>query len=143
MEIEQKFLVRCEHLPRPLPKGKKIEQGYLSIEPMVRIRTVSGSSAYLTVKGKGFRERAEYEYKIPVKDARDLMKLCGARTLSKIRRCIGPWELDEFTGRHKGLWLAECELKSARSKLPSLPEWIGQEVTTDPKYANVNLAKVK
>lgn len=143
-EIEHKFLVDQKRLPGRLPAGEQIEQGYLCAKPPVRIRIASSggkSAAYLTIKGEGLRERLEFEYEIPVKDARQLMKMCGDRVVRKTRRYIGPWELDEFKGRHRGLWLAECELKSAHAQLPApLPVWLGREVTEDPKYANVNLA---
>ena len=50
------------------------------------------------------------------------------------------WEIDEFEGRHKGLILAEVELKSEDENV-ELPEWIGEEVTGNPKYYNSNLSK--
>jgi adenylate cyclase len=141
-EIEHKFLVRPQLL-RPLPRGERLRQGYLCTEPAVRVRLVTRgktSKAFLTIKGRGLRERAEYEYPIPVADARKLLKMCGAVVLEKIRRRIGRWEVDEFLGRHRGLWLAEYELRSRREKLPKLPAWIEREVTGDPQYANSRLA---
>jgi adenylate cyclase len=143
LEIEHKFLVRVDALPAKLPRGELLEQGYLSIEPAVRIRVITAGkrvSALLTIKGRGLRERAEFEYPVPVRDARALLKLCGERTIEKIRRRIGGWEIDEFLGRHAGLWLAEYELKSAREKLPAPPAWVGKEVTGDPRYTNNNLS---
>src|SRR5438128_2571421 len=116
-EIEHKYLVRTEVLPRKLPQGKHIRQGFLATEPVVRIRLVTDGrkrEAFITIKGKGFKTRAEYEYPIPRKDAQELLKLCGQRIIEKIRRKLGPVELDEFIGRHRGLWLAEIELKSPR-----------------------------
>ena len=141
-EIEHKFLVRTDLLPHKLPAGKRLVQGYLSSDPAVRVRIASdarGAKAFLTIKGKGLRVRDEFEYEVPVADARAMLKLCGRMTLEKIRRVIGRWELDEFKGRHKGLWMAEYELKSARERLPELPEWIGREVTGDSRFTNVRL----
>jgi CYTH domain-containing protein len=142
-EIEHKFLVRRQLLPKRLPRGKHLLQGFLSIKPVVRVRLIKEKGktrAFLTIKGKGLRVRAEFEYPIPVGDARKLLKLCGRYTISKMRRQMGPIELDEFLGRHRGLWLAEIELPKRSSRLPKLPPWIGKEVTNDPRYANVNLA---
>jgi adenylate cyclase len=142
-EIEHKFLVQTSKLPKSLPRGKRLEQGYLCAKPAVRVRTIikgRRKRAYLTIKGKGKRVRAEFEYEIPFRDAQKLLQLCGDLVLSKIRYDIGRWELDEFRGRHKGLWLAEIELKSEREKLPRLPAWVGREVTDDPRYFNVALA---
>lgn len=143
-EIEHKFLVRRELLPKRLPPGKSIVQGFVCSKPVVRVRIVETqgkASAFLTIKGKGLRVRAEYEYAIPVSDAKELLKLCGTCTISKIRRVLGPVELDEFLGRHRGLWLAEIELPSRSARLPKLPPWIGKDVTNDARYANVNLAQ--
>jgi len=143
LEIEHKFLVRREHLPKRLPAGKEIYQGFLCALPVVRVRLIrerGKQSGFLTIKGKGLRVRAEFEYPIPAKDAVELLKLCGTRTIRKIRRDLGPFEVDEFLGRHKGLWLAEIELTSRTAKLPPLPDWIGKDVTSDKQYANVNLA---
>lgn len=141
-EIERKFLVLTGRLPRPLPPGDRICQGYLSVLPVVRVRLVTGRKAagFLTLKGAGLRARDEYEYPIPPRDARRLLKLCGGRTLIKTRRRLGRWELDEFLGRHKGLWLAEYELPSARARLPRLPAWLGREVTGDRRFSNACLA---
>lgn len=148
-EIEHKFLVRSELLPRPLPRGKRLIQGYLSVQPVVRVRIAvrhgggaagRKAAAFLTIKGPGLRERDEYEYAIPVNHARRLLRLCGPRTLTKIRRLYGGWEVDEFQGRHRGLWLAEYELASRRARLPRLPAWVGREVTGDRRYGNAWLA---
>lgn len=143
VEIEHKFLVNIAALPKRLPRGERLEQGYLSIEPAVRIRIITNGKrqrARLTIKGRGLRERAEFEYPLPVADARALLKLCGERTIEKTRRKISGWELDEFHGRHTGLWLVEYELPSASAKLPALPAWVGKEVTEDRRYTNSSLS---
>ncbi|HYF51283.1 MAG TPA: CYTH domain-containing protein [Planctomycetota bacterium] len=142
-EIEHKFLVRRERLPRRLPAGERMIQGYLSLDPAVRVRLITKNRrqrAFLTIKGKGLRVRAEFEYPLPVADAKKLLKLCGNRLIEKTRRRFGPVELDEFHGKLAGLWIAEIELPSAQAKLPALPDWIGHEVTDDPRYTNVKLA---
>src|SRR6185503_14369373 len=112
--------------------GRKFVQGYLSTKPTVRVRLSTlgkSSKAYLTIKGPGLRSRDEFEYSIPAADAKQLLKLCGRHVLEKIRLDYHGWEIDKFLGRHKGLWLAEYELKSSRAKLPKLPPWVGKEVT--------------
>jgi len=50
------------------------------------------------------------------------------------------WEVDEFHGDNDGLVVAEVELKSADER-PPLPEWIGEDVSSDPRYFNSNLVK--
>lgn len=151
-EIEHKFLVkkeftdfitrmRFDKLGKHRYVGyKQIEQGYLSRKPVVRVRLL-GTEAFITVKGKGCRVRDEFEFPIPTHDAKKLLKLCSNRRISKIRHYYGPWEIDVFQGRHRGLVLAEFELKTPKSKLPKLPNWIGKEVTYNPKYSNASLAE--
>ena len=59
MEIERKYLL--DQLPENLTSYpcKKIAQGYLSTEPVVRIRR-SDDEYYLTYKSKGLMVREEY-----------------------------------------------------------------------------------
>jgi adenylate cyclase len=149
IEIERRFLVNPKALPGRRPAGARLIQGYLSFVPLVRVRSVQplgrgAPRAFLTVKSRGTRVRAEFEYRIPADDAVPLLALCGAMMLQKVRRCIGPWEVDQYEGRHKGLWLAEIELSHPDQPLPDpLPEWIGREVTDDPRYTNSQLARLK
>jgi adenylate cyclase len=146
VEIEHKFLVHTKHLPKKLPAGEHLQQGYLSVDPAVRIRIITPAGkgkkprAVITIKGKGLRERAEFEYAIPLADAKILLALCGEKTIEKTRYKIKGWELDEFHGRHQGLWLAEYELKSAKAQLPALPPWIAKEVTEDRRFTNSQLS---
>ena len=139
-EIERKFLVRKELLPKELPPGDELEQGYLSTDPTVRVRLVATPDgtrhAELTIKGKGMLSRAEFNYPIPPADAEALLRLCG-RSLRKVRRKLGRWDLDHF--RTRDLWLAEIELKSEDERFDR-PPWLGNEVTEDPAYSNARLA---
>src|SRR5437588_12343144 len=101
-EIERKFLVKRELLPKELPPGDELEQGYLSTDPTVRVRLVARPDgtrhAELTVKGKGLIRRAEFNYPIPAQDAEALLRLCG-RSLRKVRRKLGRFDLDHFPDR--------------------------------------------
>ncbi len=150
VEIERKFLVDWERFPVYLCglPAVKITQGYISVRPVVRVRIetdklTAETWATLTLKGEGRMERPEFEYSIPTADARKLMKTCDFRKVEKIRHYVDGWEVDEFLGRHKGLWLAEKEYKSRRAaNAPQkFPAWIGVEVTQDDEYHNSMLAK--
>jgi CYTH domain-containing protein len=148
-EIERKFLVKVDALPRAARKGgERFEQGYLSFKPSVRVRLskpvgAGKSGAWITIKGPGTISRSEFEYAIPTADARAMLDLCVA-TLTKIRRRVRigrhTWEVDELTGAHAGLWLAEIELTSAREKFDR-PAWLGEEVSLDERYTNSSLAR--
>src|SRR5947199_10857648 len=101
-EIERKFLVHKDKLPKDLPPGDELEQGYLSTDPTVRVRLVATPDgtrhAELTIKGKGLVSRAEWNYPIPPADAEALLHLCG-RSLRKIRRKLRRWDPDHFRPR--------------------------------------------
>ncbi len=145
-EIERKFLVKNDSW-RKNATGIDFRQGYLSLEEKrsVRIR-VSGQQAYLTIKGKSVgAKRAEFEYAIPVDDAHQILdELCQRPLIEKTRYKIEhkgvTWEVDEFKQENDGLLLAEVELESETQEI-DFPEWVGREVTGDPRYLNVNLVK--
>jgi CYTH domain-containing protein len=145
-EIERKFLVRGDAW-REGAAAKPIRQGYLHATKDISIRVRrTGEQAYLTVKGSQVgATRAEYEYEIPVDDAEDMLDtLCQRPLIEKVRHTLvhrgATWEVDVFEGENAGLIVAEVELDSEDQDV-ALPQWIGPEVTHDPRYLNVNLAK--
>jgi len=147
-EIERKFLLKNNDWKSQVVKTHTIQQGYLSTDPerTVRIR-IKDDNGILTIKGKNEGiTRLEFEYSIPLKDAKELIKMCGKPLIEKTRNIIvlknHTWEIDEFSGIHKGLILAEIELKSEDIEF-HIPNWIGKEVSHDPRYYNSNLAKLK
>ncbi|MCI0513595.1 CYTH domain-containing protein [candidate division KSB1 bacterium] len=145
-EIERKFLVPGDAW-RKLATGTHYRQGYLSTvkERTVRVRTID-AQGFLTIKGISIgATRREYEYEIPVRDANAMLDLlCERPLIEKFRYKIvdhgHTWEVDEFEGENQGLIVAEIEL-SAENESFNIPEWIGKEVTGDPKYFNSNLIK--
>ena len=143
-EIERKFLLANEGW-RGLATGIEYCQGYLcaSKERSVRVR-IAGYKGYLTVKGATIGAvRSEYEYEIPIIDARSLLtELCQQPLIEKKRYtipfCGCTWEVDEFFGLNNGLIVAEIELET-EDQLFARPDWIGEEVTGDPRYYNAAL----
>ena len=143
-EIERKYLVVGDEWRR-LATGSEFRQGYLSTvkERTVRVRVV-GSQGFLAVKGITVgATRTEYEYEIPVDDARAMLaELCEQPIIEKNRYEIAwagrMWEVDEFLGDNVGLIVAEVELEDADSEI-ELPAWAGEDVTSDPRYFNSNL----
>ncbi|GAB1538404.1 CYTH domain-containing protein [Scytonema sp. NUACC21] len=145
-EIERKFLVK-EDSWRRLAEGRVYRQGYIATQQgaTVRVRIV-GDRGYLTIKGPTVKySRAEFEYPIPIEDAREMLDtLCQRPLIEKIRYKVEYsgliWEIDEFDGVNKGLILAEVELSDEAQEI-ELPNWLGEEVSGNPKYFNSNLVK--
>ena len=144
IEIERKFLVEGDRW-RDLGRGTAFRQGYLSTvkERTVRVRVV-GDQGTFTIKGVTVgATRAEYEYPIPVSDAQEMLDgLCQQPIVEKTRHVIEheglAWEVDEFEGVNAGLIVAEVELDTEDQEI-ELPDWVGEEVTGDPRYFNANL----
>jgi adenylate cyclase len=140
-EIERKFLLRDQSWKRGA-HGVPYQQGYLGLDPARTLRVrVAGEKGFLTIKGAADgASRAEFEYPIPVSEARELLAtLCLKPQIEKIRYRIEyvgmVWEIDEFLGDNAGLVLAEVELESPDQTI-DLPPWIGAEVTGDHRYYN-------
>ena len=145
-EIERKFLLKTDDWKSLVSKSHTIQQGYLNSEPLrtVRVRIIDDKGK-LTIKGKNKGiSRLEFEYTIPLHDARQLIKLCEKPLIEKTRNIVivnaQTWEIDEFDGANEGLVLAEIELDSEDTKV-DLPNWIGEEVSHDARYYNSNLFK--
>lgn len=144
IEIERKFLVRDDSW-RPLAaQSIPILQAYIcsSTQRAVRVRT-AGGRAWLSVKSAVTSlKRREYEYEIPLADARELFGICPRPPLEKVRHKVlhegKVWEIDEYGGENSGLVVAEIELAGEDEKFP-MPPWAGEEVSDDPRYLSVCL----
>ena len=144
VEIERKFL------PVELPDlgkytKKRIEQGYLCTDPVVRIRR-SDDEYYMTYKGKGLLVKEEYNLPLNEVAYTHMKPKCDGNIIEKDRYLIPldkddlVVELDVFDGVMKGLVMAEVEFTSeeqAREFRP--PEWLGEDVTGDRRYYNSNM----
>ncbi|MDL2322443.1 CYTH domain-containing protein [Bacteroidales bacterium OttesenSCG-928-A17] len=146
-EIERKFLVKGDFKPFTT-KATRITQGYLSSVPerTVRIRT-KGDKGYITIKGIGNASgasRFEWEKEIPAEEVNELLKIAEPGVIDKTRYLVPAgkhtFEVDEFYGENEGLTVAEVELSSEEESFEK-PEWLGEEVTGDPKYFNSMLMK--
>lgn len=145
-EIERKFLVRHDGWRRHVAQAVGIRQAYLARTPALslRVRLRDDGRAFLTLKSAGKAlERAEYEYPIPPQDAEELIALSAVAVLSKRRHEVLQdglrWEVDVFDAPHHGLVLAELESADA-AEVTVLPDWVGEEVTGDPRFYNEALA---
>ncbi|MCX8677140.1 MULTISPECIES: CYTH domain-containing protein [unclassified Apibacter] len=146
-EIERKYLITGEFKSKAI-KSLQIKQGYLSSIPerTVRVR-IQDNQGFLTIKGsnkKNSISRFEWEKKITKEEANELIQLCEVGIIDK-KRYIVPFgnkiiEVDEFYGENEGLILAEIELDDEDETIEK-PDWLGKEVTDDPRYYNSMLKK--
>ena len=146
LEIERKFLVKGDYKSLS-ERSQRIVQGYLSRLPerTVRVR-IAGDKAFLTIKGIGDAEglsRREWEFEIPVAEAEEMIAICEAGVIDKVRYYVpcGDFvvEVDEFGGANLGLVVAEIELPDVDCHV-ELPDWLGDEVTGLEQYYNSSLA---
>lgn len=147
MEIERKYLIKT--LPDHLADYPccEIEQGYLSTDPVVRIRR-SNDTYLLTYKGKGLMVREEYNLPLTKEAFAHLKEKIDGRLIQKKRYLIPlpphhTIELDIFSGNLAPLMLAEVEFdteEEANTFLP--PSWFGEDVTFSKTYHNSTLSQM-
>jgi adenylate cyclase len=151
MEIERKYLLRCFPTLPAEATEVRIAQGWIPgqrlHERIRRVRYADGAERWFrTVKlGTGVA-RTEVEEEAPAWLARRLWLLTRGRRVLKRRWSVPhgglTWEIDRFTGRT--LVLAEVEIPHADHPI-DFPEWLrpclDREVTGDPAYVNLNLAR--
>ncbi|MDZ7663120.1 CYTH domain-containing protein [Thiohalophilus sp.] len=144
-EIERKFLIRDDRWRQQADAGHRIAQGYLigARDASVRVR-IEGDQANLNIKSATLGiHRQEYEYPIPLEDAREMLdNLCDKPIIEKVRYHVPHvghvWEIDVFEGENAGLIVAEIELDS-EDEVFEQPNWLGEEVSDDVRYYNVSL----
>ncbi len=126
IEIERKFLVIGEAWREAAERVQPMAQGYLNDlgaveggaqKASVRVR-IEGGHAFLNIKSReAGHTRREFDYPLPVEDARQLLALCVGGLVDKRRHYVRHerhlWEVDEFLGENAGLVVAEIELDSA------------------------------
>lgn len=145
IEIERKYLITNESWQEHADEGINIVQGYMgsNAKSSIRIR-INGDSANLNIKSKTIGiQRSEYDYAIPLDEAKEMLEnLCDKPYVEKTRYHVDykghEWEIDVFAGENAGLIVAEIELSSTQEHF-ELPEWLGDEVSDDPRYYNICL----
>jgi adenylate cyclase len=147
-EIERKFLLKSDAWRSEVEESTRFVQGYLlrGDKSAVRVR-IKDDVAELNIKHtQDGINRLEYEYEIPLADAREILEQVAQKPLiDKIRHHVVHeghlWEIDEFYGENAGLIVAEIELNRADEPFEK-PAWLGQEVSLDQRYYNSNLSKL-
>ncbi len=144
IEIERKFTVN--KIPNKITNSFVIEQFYMLIDKdfVQRLRIFNDKKAIISLKQNcSGLKRYEFEYEIPLVDARKIISIGNFLSIKKIRHELIidniKWEVDQFLEKNKGLVIAEVELQNEDQKL-NLPKWIEKDVTNQNKYYNYNLA---
>lgn len=146
LEIERKFLVAGQGWRQAAHASQHFAQGYLNDRGRASVRVrIEGEQANLNIKAAQIgTSRAEYEYSIPLVEARQILDgLTLTTPVEKTRYWVRHgdyiWEIDEFLGANAPLIVAEIELPTAEASFVK-PEWLGMEITDDARYYNHALA---
>ncbi len=145
-EVERKFLVTDASWRDAVETSIAIIQFYLAIsaERSIRVRISNGENAKLTLKfGSDLQQRDEFEYPVPLADAREMLAFAIGTVISKTRHHVRHknylYEVDVFNGELDGLVVAELETTDKVGE-DLLPPWLDQEVTGELRYSNASLA---
>lgn len=153
IEIERKFLLRSDAWRTQVSHRHHITDGLIagSDGRKVRVR-VRDDQATLAVKGRrdGI-QRDEFEYPIPLADAREMLAAhCDGFVLQKTRHmvpCAAPdaplfWEIDEYHGLLAGVLMAEIELPRQDCTF-ARPDWLGDEITGQEVWRKISLLRAR
>ena len=152
IEIERKFLLVNDDWRTAAHAVVPLAQGYLNdlhtvdsgaMNTSVRVR-IEGEQARLNIKSRELgASRQEFDYLIPMDDARGMLALCVGGMIDKRRHLLTHaghlWEIDEFLGDNAGLVVAEIELEH-EDEIFERPAWLGAEATHAARYYNLALA---
>jgi CYTH domain-containing protein len=146
LEIERKFLVANHGWKDCVVRSVRIRDGLIANNNghKARVRIANDVATIALKSRRRGLVRTEFEYAIPYSDAEEILRtMCDGNLLDKVRHFVphagNIWHVDVYEGLLDGVVLAEIELTDADQKL-TLPDWIGAEVTSDPRYRKVNMA---
>jgi adenylate cyclase len=145
LEIERKFLVANEGWKTAVFRSVRIRDGLIANNKghKARVRIANDVATIALKSRRRGPVRTEFEYAIPYSDAEEMMRtMCDGNVLDKVRHFVSHegnnWHVDVYEGLLDGVVLAEIELADAGQEF-ALPDWIGAEVTSDPRYRKVNM----
>ena len=143
LEIERKFLIANDSWRNFVSVSSDIQQAYFNRDDSYSVRVrIENDSANINIKSKTIgAKRDEYEYPIPLVDAKEMLSKLPEK-IQKKRHLVSyskhTWEIDEFYGNNSGLIVAEIELDNQDEEFDR-PEWCGNEVTYDSRFYNISL----
>jgi CYTH domain-containing protein len=149
LEIERKFLVANDGWKDAVVRSVRIRDGLIANNKghKARVRIANDVATIALKSRRSGLARTEFEYVIPYSDAEEMLRtMCDGNVLAKVRHFVShvgnTWQVDVYEGLLDGVTLAEIELTEANQTL-TLPDWIGAEVTADPRYRKVNMVAAR
>lgn len=149
IEIERKFLVVSDAWQDQCIRKVALCDALLLAADGRKLRVrISDDRAMLTFKGRrSGLARQEFDFEIPLPEARDLLQHhSDGRILEKTRHIVPfgdlVWEVDVYGGVLAGIVIAEVELPSEGFPLLR-PDWIGEEVTGREDFRKINLLRAR
>ena len=151
-EIERKFLIKDNSWIRDISEVLHIRQGYLMEDASKKSLRIRKSNNDYTMTFKmpviSFYTHTDIEIEKSItKEEFDLLFNECEFKLAKIRHIVyhdgRKWEIDMFTDKilpNGDVYMCEIELNSEDDKI-TLPSWVGEEVTHNRKYKNINIVK--
>ena len=145
LEIERKFLVAHDGWKKSVVRHSKIRDGLIASNNGNKARVrIADDRATIALKSRRMSMvRTEFEYEIPSADAEEILRtMCDGNVLNKVRHFVmhkdDTWQVDVYDDILKGIVIAEIELTQPDQDL-QIPDWVGPEVTDDPKYRKINM----
>ena len=145
LEIERKFLVAHDGWQKYVVRHSKIRDGLIASNNGNKARVrIADDKATIALKSRRMgMVRTEFEYAIPCADAEEILRtMCDGNVLNKVRHFVihkdATWQVDIYDDILKGIVIAEIELTQPDQDL-QIPDWVGAEVTNDPRYRKINM----
>ena len=145
LEIERKFLVANDGWKIAVVRSVRICDGLIANHKGNKARVrIANDVATIALKSRRLGPvRTEFEYTIPYSDAEEMLRtMCEGNVLDKVRHFVthegNNWHIDAYQGLLDGVVVAEIELADAGQEF-ALPDWLGAEVTSDPRYRKINM----
>ena len=147
MEIERQFLV--DELPELSAKYEVLRQGYVSLEPEIRIRQIGNDRFMLTVKRGAGLVREEWETDITQHEFENLASRLWTGTIMVEKRRYmfmlpdgHRAEIHVHVGHLAGFNYVEVEFSTREEAMSFIPPaWFGREVTEDARFSYGTLAQ--
>jgi CYTH domain-containing protein len=145
LEIERKFLVAHDGWKKSIVRHSTIRDGLIASNNGNKARVrIADDKATIALKSRRMgMVRTEFEYAIPRADAEEILRtMCDGNVLNKVRHFViyedATWQVDVYDDILKGIVIAEIEL-TPPDQVFQIPDWVGAEVTDDPRYRKVNM----